>query len=87
MGRLSATAAKAEKRPGRQGDGDGLFLMVSGSGAKCRVCRVQKNGRRRDIGLGSAAKVSLAQAGKRPCYTARRKSQAGCHRIPPRACQ
>lgn len=65
MGKLSATAVKAEKRPGRHGDGEGLFLMVSDTGAKCWMCRVQKNGRRRDIGLGSASKVSLAQARKR----------------------
>jgi len=65
MGKLSATAVKAESRPGRHGDGGGLFLMVSATGAKSWVCRVQKNGRRRDIGLGSAAKVPLAQARKR----------------------
>ncbi|GAA0333469.1 site-specific integrase [Sphingomonas oligophenolica] len=65
MGKPSATAVKAESRPGRHGDGDGLFLMVSATGAKSWVCRVQKNGRRRDIGLGSAAKVPLAQARKR----------------------
>jgi integrase len=65
MGKLSATAVKAESRPGRHGDGDGLFLIVSTTGAKSWVCRVQKNGRRRDIGLGSAAKVPLSQARKR----------------------
>ena len=65
MGKLSATAVKALTRPGRHGDGDGLFLMVSRTGAKSWLCRVQKNGRRRDIGLGSAAKITLAQARKR----------------------
>ncbi len=65
MGKLSATGVKAAKRPGRLGDGDGLFLVVSGSGGKSWVCRVQKFGRRRDIGLGSASKVSLAQARER----------------------
>lgn len=65
MGKLSATTVKAVSRAGRHGDGGGLFLMVSTTGAKSWICRVQKNGRRRDIGLGSATKVSLAQARKR----------------------
>jgi integrase len=62
MGKLSATAVKAATRPGRLGDGDGLFLVVQPSGSKSWVCRIQKNGIRRDFGLGSASKVSLAQA-------------------------
>jgi integrase len=62
MGKLSATAVKAASRPGRFGDGDGLFLIVQPSGTKSWVCRVQKNGNRRDFGLGSASKVTLAQA-------------------------
>ncbi len=65
MRRLSATAVKAAQMPGRHGDGDGLFLVVSKSGARSWVCRIQKNGRRRDIGLGSVSKVSLATARKR----------------------
>lgn len=65
MGKLSPTGVKAAKRPGRLGDGDGLFLVVGASGAKSWVCRVQKHGRRRDIGLGSALKVSLALARER----------------------
>lgn len=63
MGKLSATAVKAATRPGRLGDGDGLFLMIQPSGGKSWVCRVQKNGTRRDFGLGSVSKVSLATAG------------------------
>lgn len=62
MGRLSATAVKAAKTPGRYGDGDGLYLLVGPTGSRSWVCRVQKGGKRRDIGLGSAKKVSLAQA-------------------------
>jgi integrase len=65
MGKLSPTAVKAANQPGRFGDGDGLFLVVSAKGGKSWVCRVQKNGRRRDIGLGSAGKVTLALARKR----------------------
>jgi len=65
MGKLSATAVKAATRPGRLGDGDGLFLLVQPGGTKSWVCRVQKNGNRRDFGLGSASKISLAQARER----------------------
>lgn len=65
MGKLSATAVKAATRPGRLGDGDGLFLVIQPSGGKSWMCRVQKNGNRRDFGLGSASKVSLAIARER----------------------
>jgi integrase len=65
MGKLSATGVKAATRPGRLGDGDGLFLVVRETGSKSWVVRVQKHGRRRDIGLGSASKVSLAKARER----------------------
>ena len=59
---MSATAVKAAKLPGRYGDGDGLYLLIGPTGARSWVCRVQKNGKRRDIGLGSAKKVTLAHA-------------------------
>lgn len=62
MGKLCATGVKAATRPGRLGDGDGLFLIVGRSGAKSCMVRVPKNGHRRDIGLGSASKVTLAKA-------------------------
>lgn len=62
MGKLSATAVKAATKPGKLGDGDGLFLIVQPSGSKSWVCRVQRNGVRRDFGLGSASRVPLAHA-------------------------
>lgn len=65
MGKLSATAVKAATRPGKLGDGDGLFLIVQPSGSKSWVCRVQKHGNRRDFGLGSASKVPLKVARER----------------------
>jgi integrase len=65
MGKLCAPGVKAATRPGRLGDGDGLFLVVGASGSKSWMVRVQKNGCRRDIGLGSASKVSLAKARER----------------------
>ena len=76
MGKLTATAVKAAKSAGRYGDGDGLFLLVGGTGARSWVVRVQKDGKRRDIGLGSAAKVPLALARER-ATKARSQIEAG----------
>lgn len=49
-------------KPGRHVDGRGLHLKVSKSGARSWVARIQINGVRRDYGLGSAWKVTLAEA-------------------------
>jgi len=63
MGKLTATGVKAAlSKPGRHMDGDGLFLVVGASGVGSWVVRVQKGGRRRDFGLGSASKVGLSLA-------------------------
>lgn len=61
MARLTTKAVERAK-PGRHADGQGLYLLVSGTGAKSWVLRVQVRGRRRDIGLGSIAELSLAEA-------------------------
>lgn len=61
MGKL--TALKSERaKPGRHGDGDGLYLVVSNTGARKWVLRIQKDGKRHDLGLGSARYVPLAEA-------------------------
>jgi integrase len=68
MGKLTATGLKATlqaKEPGRYGDGDGLALLIGRTGAASWVVRVQKDGKRRDIGVGSAAKVPLKLARER----------------------
>ena len=62
MGRLTALAARALSRPGRHGDGDGLYLHVAPAGSKSWVQRIVVDGRRRDIGLGPYPTVSLARA-------------------------
>ncbi len=61
---LSAQKVKAAK-PGRHGDGRGLFLYVKPSGARSWVLRYQVQGRRRDLGLGPYPDVSLAMARER----------------------
>ena len=63
--KLSATSlTKLRKTPGRYGDGGGLFLEVGANGAASWLVRMQKAGKRRDFGLGSLDKVSLADARK-----------------------
>jgi integrase len=61
VAKLNATRVKNAKQ-GRHADGQGLYLLVSSSGAKSWVLRVQVHGRRRDIGLGSIAELSLEDA-------------------------
>ena len=63
MGKLTAIAVKAAlATSGTYQDGDGLFLKVSGKGAASWKLRVQHDGKRRDIGIGSAKLVTLAVA-------------------------
>jgi integrase len=62
MGKLNALTVKSAQVPGRYQDGDGLQLLVKPSGAKSWVLRIQVSGTRKDIGLGSAAVVTLREA-------------------------
>lgn len=62
MGKLTALKIRSLTQPGRYSDGAGLFLEINGKGAASWILRVQSNGRRQDIGLGSAKAVSLADA-------------------------
>ena len=58
---LSAAFVRAAP-PGRYCDGNTLYLFVQRSGARSWVQRLVIRGRRRDLGLGSVALVSLAEA-------------------------
>lgn len=64
MPKLTARKVETAKSPGMYGDGDGLYLRVGPSGAKSWILRivVPLTGKRRDLGLGSATLVSLAEA-------------------------
>jgi integrase len=62
MGKLTALKVKSLNHPGRYADGDGLALVVGAKGGKSWLLRAQVNGKRRDLGLGSAKLVSLAEA-------------------------
>ena len=48
--------------PGRHADGNGLYLFVQPSGTRSWIQRLVIRGRRRELGLGSVALVSLAEA-------------------------
>lgn len=77
MAKLTATAVKAALgKPGRHSDGDGLILAVGAKGNGSWMVRVQKDGKRRDIGLGAASKVTLSQARTRAAE-ARAQVEAG----------
>ncbi|MHA7849398.1 tyrosine-type recombinase/integrase [Roseovarius sp.] len=59
---LSAVFVRQVVEPGKYSDGNGLFLMVQPNGSKSWVQRITIRGKRRDIGLGGAGYVSLAEA-------------------------
>lgn len=52
MPALTAISVRNAK-PGRHADGGGLYLFVKPSGAKTWILRVQVDGKRRDVGLGT----------------------------------
>src|SRR5882672_4739266 len=60
--RLTALAVRNLRARGRHADGNGLYLLVDHAGAKRWVLRTVIAGTRRDLGLGSARLVSLADA-------------------------
>jgi integrase len=59
--KLTAVAVR-KLGPGRHADGGGLYLVVDPSGARRWLLRIVAQGKRRDIGLGGAQTVSLADA-------------------------
>lgn len=49
-------------KPGMHSDGNGLYLRVQDSGSKGWIFRFQLNGKRREMGIGTLADKSLADA-------------------------
>jgi integrase len=76
MGKLTALKIRSLTEPGRHSDGDGLFLEINGKGASSWILRVQNNGKRQDIGLGSSKSVSLKDA-RDAAFAARQKIAQG----------
>jgi len=61
MGKLNARKV-ATAEPGKHGDGDGLQGAVAVTGARKWVLRFMRDGKPREMGLGSFPEVSLAEA-------------------------
>ena len=74
--RLTARFSATVTKPGRHGDGNGLYLLVKPSGAKSWVLRTVVHGRRCDIGLGGYPLVSLAEA-RTAAFDHRKLARAG----------
>ncbi|SDZ58449.1 Integrase [Jannaschia faecimaris] len=82
--RLTAAQVRAASKPGKYYDEHGLFMRVEASGSKRWVQRLTVNGRSREIGLGSAELVSLAEA-RAQAYDNRRLARQGGDPIAARA--
>ena len=67
-------------KPGKYSDGGNLYLIVSPSGSRKWVLRFTWRGRAKEMGLGSAAVVSLADA-REKAAVARRKLAQGLNPI------
>lgn len=59
---LTVQAVRNSTKPGKYFDGHGLFLRVDPNGAKFWVQRITIRGKRCELGLGSPALVTLAEA-------------------------
>lgn len=67
MGKLTVKQVR-NAPPGVHVDGLGLLLRVRPSGSRSWILRVQVDGRRRDIGLGSDADLTLAEAREKAAH-------------------
>lgn len=65
INKLSATEVARKTKPGRYGDGGGLWLQVSSYGSKAWVFRYMLDGKARHMGLGSVDTFSLKEARER----------------------
>jgi integrase len=75
------TTRKVETaKPGKYGDGGNLYLIVSASGARKWVLRFTWRGEPKEMGLGSATNVPLADA-REKAATAMRKVAQGLNPI------
>lgn len=62
VGKLTALKVQRLAEAGMHADGAGLYLQITGSGAKSWIFRFSLHGRAREMGLGSLSAVSLAEA-------------------------
>lgn len=73
---LTARQVETIREPGMHADGGGLYLQVLKGGGKTWVFRFKLGDKRRDMGLGSAAVVTLAEA-REAAAAAKRQVAAG----------
>jgi len=59
---LTQLEVRALTAPGKHADGKGLYLFISKTEAKSWVFRYLRNGKQREMGLGSLDRVTLASA-------------------------
>ena len=77
MSKLTANGVKAAlSKPGRHSNGDGLILAVGAGDNGPWMVRVQKDGRRRDIGLGQRARSHCSKP-----TTGRQRTRFGLGRV------
>lgn len=62
INRLSARTVATLKEAGYHADGGGLYLQITASGAKSWIFQYKRNGRSREMGLGSLLAITLADA-------------------------
>jgi integrase len=62
VGKLTALKVARDMPAGMHADGAGLYLQVTGAGAKSWIFRYSLRGKPREMGLGSLSAVSLADA-------------------------
>jgi hypothetical protein len=79
---ISNGLAKPNGKTRRVSYGDGLVRMDRPGGTSSWVCRLQKHGVRRDFGLGSCQKVSLAQARELAREIRSQIALGNCHACP-----
>lgn len=72
---LKSNVTKTATAHGRYRDGGGLYLLIDDKGRRW-LMRVQVNGKRRELGLGSANDVTLAKA-REKADALRLRCQAG----------
>lgn len=86
INRLSATFVSKCAKPGYYGDGNGLWLQVSGNLTKSWSFRFKRGGKLREMGLGALHTVTLAEA-REKATEARKTLLAGIDPIEARRAQ
>ena len=74
--RLTPRFVETVVKPGRHGDGHGLYLHVKPSGSRSWLQRLTINGRKHDLGLGGYPLVSLAEA-RQAAFENRKLARSG----------